>query len=41
MNAAHQRLTWTLGLSGLLPFAAAALAVLLAPDHWGASRAGR
>lgn len=35
MNAAHERLLWTLGLSGLLPFAAAALAVLLAPDYWG------
>ncbi len=29
------RLLWALGLSGLLPFAAAALAVLLAPDYWG------
>ncbi|WP_206935358.1 DUF3429 domain-containing protein [Roseococcus thiosulfatophilus] len=35
MNAAHERLLWTLGLSGLLPFIAAALAVLLAPDYWG------
>lgn len=35
MDAAHQRLLWTLGLLGLLPFIAGALAVLLAPDHWG------
>jgi hypothetical protein len=34
MDAPSLRLLWTLGLSGLLPFAAAALAVLLAPDHW-------
>jgi hypothetical protein len=35
MDAHSLRLLWTLGLSGLLPFAAAALAVLLAPDYWG------
>ena len=35
MDAPNLRLLWTLGLAGLLPFAAAALAVLLAPDYWG------
>lgn len=34
MQAHTLRLFWMLGLSGLLPFVAAALALLLAPDHW-------
>lgn len=34
MDSPAPRLAWQLGLAGLLPFAASALAVLLAPDHW-------
>jgi len=34
MHAPTLRFLWMLGLSGLLPFVGAALAVLLAPDHW-------
>ena len=34
MDAAASRLMWILGLAGLLPFAAAALGVVLAPEHW-------
>jgi len=35
MDTPSLRFMWALGLSGLIPFAAAALAVLVAPDYWG------
>ncbi|WP_037299828.1 DUF3429 domain-containing protein [Rubritepida flocculans] len=34
MDASSTRLAWLLGLAGLLPFAAAALAVHAAPETW-------